>query len=596
MMIIPRATEEVALASLTHLAKADRINTVAIDTETNGLDVRDGRGYLIGISIAWRDTDGPTAFYMPFRHDLDMFNFDFNKFRQALQRILDNKRVIFHNAKFDLVSLRTIGLVTASTRFFDTMLVAHLINENSPMAYDLDTVSKHYLKKPGKQDKDIVNKMAKTVGWDGVPPKYMGPYATQDALGTLELGEVLMDKVKAEKLGKVWAHKERFTRLIMRMELAGVKVDTRLAKEQIAKGQSRMLAIINELGGLVPSKRNALKKLLLDELKLPPIYKVDKRTGIQSVTFDKKAMEEYDIVLSRLDNPIARRVLEFRGWQKTLSSNYQAYLDLLSPDGRLRCNYKLHGTHTGRLSCANPNLQQIPRESDKEWNGKLKQAFIGKEGYTLVECDFSQLELRLGTAYAQEESLKTVFSEGRDVFSEMAESLGMSRQDTKTLVYSIQYGAGVNRISNVFGVSIGQARSIIEGYYTTYPGFREISNKVQAYVAKNKRAPLWSGRYRHFMYPEKQAYKAFNSVIQGGAADIVEHVMLHLDKKGYNGYTSDADCKMLLTVHDSVVFEIRDELVKELIPSIEETMADVNSATDRDFGVKFAVEAKKWGH
>lgn len=579
-----------------YLAKADNVKTIAIDTETNGQDVRDGRGYLIGISIAWRDADGVTAFYMPFRHDLDMLNFDFNKFRQPLQHVLDTRRIIFHNAKFDLVSLHTIGLDSSRVRFFDTMLVAHLLNENAPMAYDLDTVSKYYLKKPGKKDKDIVAKMAKTVGWEGVPPKYMSPYATQDAVGTLELGEMLMDKVKAENLGKVWAHKEMFTRLIMGMELAGVRVDTQLAKEQIAKGQSRMLAIINELGGLVPSKRNALKKLLLDELRLPPIYKIDKRTGIKSITFDKSAMEEYDIILSRIDSPIARRILEFRGWQKTVSSNYQAYLDLLSPDGRLRCNYKLHGTHTGRLSCANPNLQQIPRESDKEWNGKLKKAFIGKDGYTLVECDFSQLELRLGTAYAQEESLKTIFNEDRDVFSEMAESLGMSRQDTKTLVYSIQYGAGVNRVSNVFGVSIGQARSIIEGYYTTYPGFKEISNKIQAYVARNKKAPLWSGRYRHFLYPEKQAYKAFNSVIQGGAADIVEHVMLHLDRKGYNGYGPNSDGRMLLTVHDSVVFEIRDDLVEELIPCIEETMADVNAATGRDFGVKFAVEAKKWGH
>src|SRR6185437_5333306 len=147
-------------------------------------------------------------------------------------------------------------------------------------------------------------------------------------------------------------------------------------------------------------------------------------------------------------------ILEYRGWSKTTSSNYRPYLALLSPDGRLRPNYKQHGTLTGRLSCEMPNLQQIPREGSKRWNGQLKKCFITLDpDEMLLEFDYSQLELRLGAAYAKEESLIQVFREGRDIFQEMAEALEMDRQSTKTMNYAIAYGAGVTRISNVLDIS-----------------------------------------------------------------------------------------------------------------------------------------------
>jgi DNA polymerase-1 len=371
----------------------------------------------------------------------------------------------------------------------------------------------------------------------------------------------------------------------MEMENRGVLINQDLAQEQIEIGNKRMAEIRNYLGGLNPSSPNDLYTLLCENLGLPEIIQV--KTGRR--TFDKKAMEEYDVILERMDSPIAKRVLEYRGWQKTVTSNYEPYLELLSPDGRLRCNYKLHGTVTGRNSCERPNLQQIPRESSKEWNGHLKSAFIAPPGKSIIEFDYAQLELRLGTAYADEKSLIQVFAEDRDIFQEMADAFGWPRFDTKTFTYSIQYGAGVNRISNVFGISRQQAKGRIDTYYSTYPAFRAISNRVGQIVTRHGKVPLWSGRFRHFLYPESQSYKAFNSLIQGGAADIVERVMLALKP------LETKDSFILLTIHDSVVWEIADEERERLVPLIKETMEDVNGATGQKFGVKFAVDYKEWG-
>jgi DNA polymerase-1 len=297
-------------------------------------------------------------------------------------------------------------------------------------------------------------------------------------------------------------------------------------------------------------------------------------------------MEEYELLLDRMDSPIAKLIKEFRGWQKSISASYKPYLELLDSDGRLRCSYKTHGTVSGRLSCAEPNLQQIPKASDKPWNGRVKECFIADPGYSLVEFDYSQLELRLGTAYAKEESLKQVFAEGRDIFDEMSAQLGMTRQDTKTLVYSMQYGAGEKRIMAAFGVDQPEAKRLRENYFATYPRFKALSDVASAKAEQAGRVKIWSGRFRHFQYPS-ESYKALNSIIQGGAADIVERVMV----RAFDEIDND-ECRLLLQVHDSLLWEIKTDKLDEYTKSILTLMEDVEP---KDFDVKFAVDMKILG-
>jgi len=247
------------------------------------------------------------------------------------------------------------------------------------------------------------------------------------------------------------------------------------------------------------------------------------------------------------------------------------------------------GTVTGRFSCREPNFQQIPRITTKAWNKDVKPCIIPAEGYVLVEADYSQLELRLATGYAREPSLIRVFNEGRDIFAEMALRMGLERDETKKFVYTTQYGAGKNKVAELLGVTVGKAEMILANYFQTYPGFRALSEEAKTKALATGRIRIWSGRHRHFADPDEEARKAMNSCIQGGAADIVERVMVKCDKE----FVDWDECRMLLQIHDALIFEIRKDKLQDYLPKIKNTMEDVNSIAD--FGVKFSVDVHLWG-
>lgn len=526
--------------------------------------------------------------YLPFRHPAGPNGSYSNLGHNALallKKTIENYKgtIIFHNAKFDLESLQTLGIFYTG-RFYCTMLMAHLINENIPFSKSLDACGKHYLKDPGKKQSDMFNGFKKIYGWEGMLPEIIWEYAAYDADLTLRLFEYLWPKFKAEELDVYWqGHKQEYHNVIRAMERRGVRVNVDLCRRMRVLGENAMEDIVELLGDRKPSGKN-LEQMLLKELGLP-VIKRSQKTGNPS--FDKSAMEVYEQILERQENPLAEYILAYRGWQKSVSSNYIPYVELLSPDGRLRPNYKLHGTKTGRMSCEKPNLQQIPRSGSKAWNGEMKKAFIPEKGFKLWEADYGQLELRLATAYADDAGLKKVFAEGRDIFTEMSKQLGMARHDTKTLTYTIQYGGGINRLTAVFGITPERAAQIRENFYTTYPGFRAKSNIASGKARAKGKLRLWSGRYRHFLYPQDEAHKAFNSIIQGGAADIVERTMVRL----FNKVDNEQECRMLLQVHDSIVFEIKEGMEDYYLPRIKECMENV----EPDFGVKFSVDIHEWG-
>ena len=579
-----------SLASTEHaLELFDHANVIALDTETNGKDVRDGSGILYGISISARSASGVLYVHYfsinhPDQNSRSSENISAEAFYELKQKIENYKgALVFHNAKFDLESLRTVG-INYTGLFYCTMLLAHLLNENFPQEKSLGRCAQYYLKDPGKKELPEFLAFKALFGWEGMPSWAIKEYAEYDANMTLRLFELLWKLCAKEGVQEYWLnHKMPFNHVIRVMERRGIRMDVVKCIAMAATGRSQMEDIV-EILGLNPGSGKDLAELLLNRLQLP-VVKRSAKTNKPS--FDKEAMEYYDEVLEHRDSDTARLVLTYRGWQKAVTSCYEPYVSLLSADGRLRCNYKLHGTKTGRMSCYHPNLQQIPRSGDKPWNGDMKSCFIAEDGWELWEFDYAQLELRLGTAYADEPVLKQVFNEGRDIFTEMSGPLGLERQDTKTFVYSTQYGAGINRIKTVFNITADKAAQIRENYYNAYPGFRAKTKVASAKAYSNGKVRLWSGRYRHFINPEKEAHKAFNSIMQGGAADIVEATMLRL----FNEVDNENECRMLLQVHDSVVFEIRKDQVEHYKPLIESIMSNV----EPDFGVKFAVEGKRFG-
>lgn len=579
---------------------------VAIDTETTGLKVTGNKktgDYLIGASIAAVIEGQPVAHYFGIDHPTGT-----NVSRETVDMleyvVTQGRPLIFANVQFDVLAFQTIsGTKIEEAPFYDVPTMAHLIDENMPRSKSVESLSQHYLGE-GKVVDAYVEQEKKS-GNQNITPEQMFEYARIDAILHWRLWDYFMDHVYWKELPETyWPEKQEFIRVLIAMKRRGVKVDRKLALENIIRGEAEMKRLGTSLGyPPKPTKKNpdplpvlgpkALNELFIERLGLPVVKRSQKT---KAPSFDNEAMAMYDKMLEEHNSPEARMVKEYRGWQKAVTGSYKPYLEHLDRDGRVRTDYVTHGTVTGRLSSREPNLQQIPKSSDKEWNGKVKECFIAEEGYTLINADFSQLELRLGTAYAGEESLKKVFEEGRDIFTEMSEQLGKSvklfqeRHHTKTLVYSMQYGAGIKRIMGAFGVTRAQAIRIRENYFNTYPRFRILSERITATAERTGKVKLWTGRYRRFSY-KSESYKAMNSVIQGGAADLVERCMVHV----FKNLDSEEECRILLQVHDSMVFEVRNDLVDTYMSKIKELMEDVPAYVGHnDFNVKFAVEVDYW--
>ncbi len=498
-----------------------------------------------------------------------------------LKEVVENHPlIVMHHAKHDLKALKSMG-IDYKGDFKCTMIMSHMVNENV-YSQGLDAVSRHY----GGQPKNMppeAKYIADNMGWKYIPVGVMRSYAANDAVITDELYPKLEEEMKNQELDGLWDTEAKMIRVLAKIENNGALIDQSLAERELERGLGIMKELEDALG-FNPGSPIQLGKFLLDDMKLPP---VGKKSKAGRYSFNKDNMEVYDELLQITNDNRARMVLTYRGWQKTTSSNYKPYLELLGPDGRIRCNYKMHGTKTGRCSCEKPNLQQIPRSSTNNWNGNLKKAFITEAGRTPWELDYSQLEFRLGAAYGAERRLIDIFNDpDRDIFDEMAAELGMSRQNTKTLNYTLQYGGGVERIMNVFGVGQLAAQAIKDNYYRLNNGLYQVSQLAQRRCKQLGFVKYWTGRRRHFMFPESEAHKAFNSVCQGGAFEIVKRAMIRIDEAGLN----NDECRMDLQVHDSLRFDIEDGKEHIYLPEIRNIMEDVRP----DFGVKFRTDTHRW--
>lgn len=575
---------------ITSLEKAD---VIGFDTETNARDLfGDPFARVNGFSVAIKIGEYYYKEYFPVAH-IDGPNVP-QEYADALLEIISRKMIIMHNSIFDLRAFEMLCKFQWQIKsFIDTMKLAHLHNENfsadgmgNKEGYSLENCCQRYLGYQGKEKSLEFNMTLKLVGWNGMDFHTIREYGATDALITYKLWESIMKKVSREPgIAHYWKTIENTNLSVLKsFRELGVKVNIPLAVRLEARGLEVMREIESEIGVKFsgPGSVKATQDLFWNVLKLPVI--LNKKTG--KPTLDKEAMKRYDAILARQDNPIAAKLLEFRGWQKSVTAFYRPYQELVDPDGRIRTDFKPHGTVTGRYSSSKPNLQQIPKESDKEWNGQAKDCFMPEDGHELWEFDYSQLEFRLSASYAREPKLLDVFNDdSRDIFDEMSLDLGLTRQQCKTLTYSIQYGAGEQRIMDVFGYGRTEARNAINSWYDNYPGIRRVSDRAKQMATQYGKVELWSGRYRHFAKPKMEARKAFNSTIQGGAADMVKLAMNNIHKEL-------PELRMVLQVHDALWFEIPNAQVNFYLPQIKEIMQRPPTESNR---VIFKVDGHRVG-
>ena len=561
---------------------------LAVDTETTGLNVHDGRDSAIGISYATIIDGKPISGYVAFAHSVGENAPKYIQEMLAVVLMQPERPLIYQGVQFDTLSLMSIDIDLRQHEFYDLPTMANLIDENMPNK-DMDFIAKKFAPDMKKLTEDAWLMDQKKRGWPDVTPERMWDYAVNDAevtymswLGAINHPEWLaLDD-------QIWPMKQREIRCLIEMRRRGARLNFELAELMEARGEKRMAEILEELGypKLGPK---ALTELLLEKLELPVLKRSEKT---QNPSFDKEVMAEYDLLLENLDSDIGKLILEYRGWQKAVSAGYTAYLNAVSPDGKVRTEYTTHVTRTGRLSSKGPNLQQIPKESEKEWNGQMKACFQADPGYSMWGIDYSQLELRLMASFAGVESLKQVFIEERDIFTEMAEALGYKRADIKTFVYANSYGAGDAKIAKQLGIPVAAAKQMRTDYYARYVELRMLSTKIERIAKRHKKIPIWSGRFRHMPYTN-DSYKAMNSFIQGGGADVVGRAMVKIFDE-----VDNEDCQMLLQIHDAFVFQIREGMEDHYLPRLIEIMTDVDElVADRipeGTGTTFAVEAEPW--
>ncbi len=584
----------VSLSNESKLNILEASDYVSVDTE--------GVTMLMGVSCAV--SGFPQGFYVGFNHAAGNLT---EAERERLFRILSTRKaLIFHNAVHDLRVLKRNGFDYQGP-FFDTMLMAHWINEEQ-VNYSLNNVSLRLGGKPKAMPPEM-SMLIESDGWDIIPLAWMDEYSSNDAYITHHAFEKMLPEFNKQGFeGELWATEQEFIRLVMApmMEL-GIKVDVEFCIKEYMRGTAIMQQDRKALG-FNPGSPKALKKFLIDELELPIVKHTKsckkcwpedkKQMGVPVHThdgppsFDKDAMELYEQMLEKKDDPRATTILRYRGWQKTTSSNYKPYMELVDENFVLHPGYKLHGTKTGRLSCAEPNLQQIPKSSEKDWNGRLKSAFIARDGFGLWTVDYSQLQYRMTCSYAEQMDLIDIFNDpSRDIFTEMAKTMGWLRADVKTLVYLILFGGGARRASAAFGVTVAQGKDLVEEFHSLYPNIRKVSNEAQKAARRQGHVAYWTGRRRHFG-PGSAYYRAFNAVIQGGEAEIIKRAMIQLAKT-----VCDDNCRMVLQIHDEIAFEIREGMEDQYLPRIQKVM----EAAGEDFckftgvDVKFATSAGRWG-
>lgn len=567
-------------------------DVVTIDTE--------GVAPMLGFSFCVKGM--PQGFYLPFHHS-DGVNLSATE-QKHLLNLLSTKWLVHHNAAHDVMVLEDEGIKPYN--FYDTMLMAHWVNEEM-FNYGLDSVSRAY----GGLPKNMPPSMKQIIdeeGWHAVPLSMMDEYSSNDAFITDELFWKIKEKFDKQFTPELWQVEQDFIRdVIIPMKRRGIQMDLNFIVKEYMRGDAIMTRDKEELR-INPTSPLDLKKMLVDEIGLPVVshtkackkcypeiryhqsQPVDNHQGKPS--FDKNAMEEYDLLLEKRDDERAKKILEYRGWQKTNTSNYKAYMRLADSERVLRPNYKLHGTRTGRLSCEDPNLQQIPKSSNKDWNGGLKRAFIPREGFELWTVDYSQLQFRMTCAYAGQMDLIDIFNDPeRDIFTEMAKEMGWLRDNVKTLVYLILFGGGGKRASVAFGVPRQQGNELVEEFHTLYPNIKKIAKECETAARKQGHVAYWTGRRRHF-WKGSAFYRAFNSVIQGGEAEIIKRAMIRIAKE-----ICDENCYLLLQIHDEVVLEIRTGYAEAYLARVQSVMAEVPEDFCKFVGVEvaFRTSAGPWG-
>ncbi len=555
----------------------------ALDTETDSEFPTQAR--LVGISFSMIPGE---AFYVPLRHDYlgVPAQIPVERALAILKPVLEDPKIpkTGQNIKYDLIVLRGEGVDLRGVET-DTMVLSYLLEPNWGK-HGLERIALHYLGTTKKPYESVAGKGRKQVTLDKVAIEVVAPYACLDADLTLELGGLLGEKVKEAGLDGLYRDIERpLIDLLARMEVWGVKVDTKALKDLSDGFGADLLRLEKTIYGLAGTEFNInspqqLADILFRKLNLPARKKTKVNKGF-STSID---------ILQELAplHPLAKEVLEYRQAAKLKSTYADALPELIDPaTGRIHTSYNQTVASTGRLSSSDPNLQNIPARG--ELGKRFRRAFIPEEGCLFLAADYSQIELRILAHLSDDPALVATFLEDRDIHEETAvrvfgETAGLFRDEmrrrAKIINFSIIYGTSAFSLAKELGTSAGEAQQFIDRYYEKYPKVREYLERQVGSAEKKGFSETIFGRIRQV--PElkstdrnlQQAGRriALNMPIQGSAADIMKKAMLDVWREMER---RKLKAKMILQVHDELVFEVPEAERKAVGALVHERLENV---------------------
>ena len=552
----------------------------AFDTETDNVDHVHAK--LVGISLS---VEPYQAAYIPLAHQYlgvpDQL--PLTEVLAKLKPVLENPEVkkIAQNAKFDYSILANYGIKVSGIAF-DTMLESYVLN--STERHDMDSMANRYLNHKTITYDELTKVDKKKVTIDAIEVEKTTQYAAEDADITLQLHEKLWPELeKDQKLTKLFTDIEMPLAIVLaEMERTGVLVDAKQLNDysnELAKQLIEIEAQLQSLAGekFNPASPKQIQAILFDKHNLPVLKKTPKG--------DPSTSEE---VLSELANEyeLPRMILFYRGLAK-LKNTYTDKLPLMiSPiDHRIHTNYNQIGTITGRLSSNDPNLQNIPVRNEE--GRRIRQAFIAPKGCKIISADYSQIELRIMAHLSQDESLLNAFAHDKDIHRVTAgEILGKAesevtneeRRRAKAVNFGLIYGMSAFGLSKQINIPRKEAQFYIDRYFERYPGVQQYMEQTRQLAAEQGYVETLSGRrlylpkIRSTNGIEKRGAEraAINAPMQGTAADIIKTAMIKMSEWIKN--QSADNIKMVMQVHDELVFEVKDAFVEQYCTEIKKIM------------------------
>ncbi len=564
------------------LARLQAAPLFAFDTETTSLDYMEAR--VVGVSFA---IEPGKAAYVPFGHDYLGAPVQLTEavVLGKLKPLLEDpaRLKVGQNLKYDRNVLLNHGIELQGIAY-DTMLESYVLNSTASR-HDMDSLARRYLNAETISFEEIAGKGVKQLTFNQIELEQAAPYAAEDADITLRLHQALWGKLSAEPgLAKVFSEIELpLLPVLARMERLGTTIEPKLLHQQSQEIEVRLAELEKQAHELAGQEFNLsspkqLGEILFTKLGLPIIKKTPKGAPSTAEEVLAELAETYEL---------PRLLMEHRGLAK-LKSTYTDKLPLMikPQTGRVHTSYHQAVAATGRLSSTDPNLQNIPVRNEQ--GRRIRQAFIPCAGYKLVAADYSQIELRIMAHLSGDKGLLTAFAEGKDIHkATAAEVFGVAldavtsdmRRSAKAINFGLIYGMSAFGLAKQLGIGRAEAQKYMDLYFERYPGVLEYMERTrqqaeaQGYVETlfGRRLYLPDIKSRNAGLRKAAERAAINAPMQGTAADIIKRAMINVDD--WIRGIEDQSIRMLMQVHDELVFEIREEKLEEYIGLIKEKMS-----------------------